>query len=337
MKKIEKDLISIIVPVYNGQKYLNDCIDSILNQDYQNIEVIIVNDGSKDKSPNIIDEYASKDERIKPIHQKNGGVSSARNAALNIAKGRYICLVDQDDCIAKNYLTYFYNLIVENKVQIALCPKANRFTGKISTDCVDISNDKVEVWSGEKAAMEMLYYNIIIGPWNKMISRDLIEANNIRFNPNFFGGEGFSFSVECFQRADRVAVGAKKVYLYRVDNSESGTTKFSLNMMYSNLNAQKYMADTLVNPNKKLLNACKYSNWHTCCDNLNTIIGCKVIKENKGLYKEMKKICRKDALCGLAANIPFKEKIKEILYFISPYLASKTINHFRKRKFTVEL
>ena len=169
-----------------------------------------------------------------------------------------------------------------------------------------------------------------------MISREIIEKNKLRFNENFFGGEGFSFSVDCLQRAKKVAIGNQKVYLYRVDNAESGTTKFSLKMMHSSINAQKYMKDNLVNPDKNILKACRYSNWHTCCDNLNTIVGCGVIKNNKKLYNDMKKQCRKYSLLGMFAPIPKKEKIKGVMYFISPYITAKIINHFRIRKFTIE-
>ena len=95
----KKALISIIVPVYNVDKYLSKCIDSIISQTYNDIELILVDDGSPDNSPKICDEYARKDNRIIVIHKENGGVSSARNAGLDIAKGKYIGFVDPDDYI----------------------------------------------------------------------------------------------------------------------------------------------------------------------------------------------------------------------------------------------
>lgn len=95
-------LISIIVPVYNVEQYLSRCVDSLVNQTYHNIEIILVDDGSPDRSGEICDEYAKKDKRVKVIHQSNGGLSDARNTALDIAKGDYLMFVDSDDWIEKN-------------------------------------------------------------------------------------------------------------------------------------------------------------------------------------------------------------------------------------------
>lgn len=196
--------------------------------------------------------------------------------------------------------------------------------------------DTVEVWSGTKTAMEMLYYNIVIAPWNKMISKELIDKNNIRFNKKLSFGEGFNFSVDCFQRANTVAVGHRKVYNYRVDNPNSVMTKFSMKLITGSIEAQKTIKSNLVNETEELLQACRYANWHTYCDCLNTIIGCKVEKKYKKEYKEIKKICKNDALCVFKAHISKKEKIKGLAYWISPYLAARLINRFRIRKFTIE-
>lgn len=335
MKNKKEPLISIIVPFYNGENYLKQCVDSILNQDYKNLEIIFINDGSKDNTMNLLNEYRNKDSRIKVICQENAGVSAARNTALNNIHGEYVCLIDQDDCISKNYISYFYSLIEENNADISLSPKPNKFKDEIYFENVDLSNDIVEIWDGKKAVTQMLYYNLVIAPWNKMISSDLINKNNIKFDSTFFGGEGFSFSIDCFKVANRVAVGQKKVYNYRVDNPNSGMTKFSMKIIDSSFRAQKHIKENLKNNDSDIIKACKYSNWHTACDCLNTIIGCKVIKEHKDTYRKIKNICQKDALIGFLAPIPKKEKIKCFMYFVSPYIASKIINHFRLRKFTI--
>ena len=100
----KNDLISIIVAVYNGEKYLRQCIKSIINQTYRNLEIIVIDDGSTDDSPNICDEWAKKDNRIKVIHQTNQGVSKSRNNALEIASGKYVSFIDQDDFVDNNYI-----------------------------------------------------------------------------------------------------------------------------------------------------------------------------------------------------------------------------------------
>lgn len=335
MKTIKNPLVSIIVPVYNGQRYLGECIDSILNQDYENIELIIVNDGSKDASSKIIDEYAKKDKRVKAIYQKNSGVSSARNNGINNANGEYITFVDADDYLEKNYVGYLCNLIVENDADISLTPFPNKVTegNKKINNKID---DYIVLWSGEDAIKNMLYYKVVISSWNKMFSLKLLKKNKVSFNTNLSFGEGFDFTIASFQHSNKVAVGHKRVYNYRVDNANSVMTRFSEKLVTGSIDAQENIKNNFINPTEDLDKAWKYSNWHTHCDCLNTIIGCNVKKQYKYLYKQIRKVCKRDAFCVIGAPVSKKEKMKGILYFINPYLAAKIINHFRLRKFTIE-
>lgn len=116
-----KPLISVVVPVYGVEKYLPKCVDSILNQTYQNLEIILVDDGSPDNCGRICDSYAEKDSRIRVIHQKNGGLSAARNAGVAVAKGEYISFIDSDDYISPNMYTRMYDAIRENGAQLCIC------------------------------------------------------------------------------------------------------------------------------------------------------------------------------------------------------------------------
>ena len=115
------ELITIIVPIYNVKPYLSRCIESIINQDYKKLEIILVDDGSTDKSGNICDEYAKKDKRIIVIHQENQGLSCARNNGTRISKGKYIAYIDSDDYIELDYISYLYKLIKDNKADISAC------------------------------------------------------------------------------------------------------------------------------------------------------------------------------------------------------------------------
>ena len=118
-------LISVIVPVYNGEKYLRACLDSILASDYEDLQIIVVDDGSKDTSPEICDDYAEKDHRVQVIHQANGGLVAARNAGLRVAKGQYISFVDADDMIAPCFYTKMVAAIEEQDGDIAACEYSN--------------------------------------------------------------------------------------------------------------------------------------------------------------------------------------------------------------------
>ncbi len=116
-----KDLITVVIPIYNVEKYLERCIKSIIKQTYKNIEILLVNDGSPDNSKKIMEEYKKKDKRIKCIYKENGGLSDTRNYSLNIANGKYICFIDGDDYIENTFVEKLYNKIIEDKSDLAWC------------------------------------------------------------------------------------------------------------------------------------------------------------------------------------------------------------------------
>ena len=116
-----KTLISVIIPVYNVEEYIRTCLDSISSQTYSNLEIILVDDGSTDKSPGICDEYQERDSRFRVIHKKNGGQSSARNEALDIAKGEYVSFVDSDDWLESDMYEVLINVINETGANIVAC------------------------------------------------------------------------------------------------------------------------------------------------------------------------------------------------------------------------
>ena len=113
--------VSIIIPAYNIEKYLSACLDSALSQDFSNYEIVVIDDGSTDNTPKISDEYAKKYENVITIHQKNSGLSSARNTGIKRAKGEYVALIDGDDIIAPNFLARLYQAVTKTNSDIAIC------------------------------------------------------------------------------------------------------------------------------------------------------------------------------------------------------------------------
>ncbi len=124
---MNKPLISIIVPVFNSEKYISRCINSILEQTYGNFELIIINDGSKDKSLKICEEYQKKDRRIKVFNQENKGQAFARNVGLDNAKGEYISFIDSDDYVHSRFLEYLYNALISSDSDISMCYHKKHF------------------------------------------------------------------------------------------------------------------------------------------------------------------------------------------------------------------
>ena len=136
--------ISIMVPVYNIEEYIEKCVKSITKQTYKNLEIILVDDGSKDNAGNICDELAKKDERIQVIHKVNGGLSSARNAGMKVATGEYICFVDGDDCIREDYCEVLYNALIKTKSEIS------------AVAYKEIKNSKVRIYNSAARAKKRI-------------------------------------------------------------------------------------------------------------------------------------------------------------------------------------
>lgn len=169
-------LISVIVPVYNVEQYLDRCVESIVNQTYKNLEIILVDDGSPDNCPSMCDEWAKKDSRIKVIHKENGGLSDARNAGLDIATGEYIGFVDSDDFINENMYSVLYESFVSNNADIAECNwiKINDSSELSGSDPSIAGYDKV-IYSTEDALKELiLEANIKQTVVNKLYKKSII-------------------------------------------------------------------------------------------------------------------------------------------------------------------
>ena len=204
------DKISIIVPVYNVEKYLKECIESILSQTYKNIEIILIDDGSTDNSGKICDEYLKKDSRVKVIHKENGGLSDARNTGIEIASGKYIGFVDSDDYIAKDMYDFLYQNIKRENAEISGC---NRFL--VYENKIEIYGKKecYEVMDSQRA-IEMLCTIGYIGvsAYTKLYEAKLFK--DIRY-PKGKINEDMYTTYKLFDKANRIVYDATPKYYYR--------------------------------------------------------------------------------------------------------------------------
>lgn len=170
-------IISIIVPIYNVEKYLKRCIESILNQDFKEFELILVNDGSTDNCGEICNIYKNKDKRIRVIHKKNGGLSSARNVGLDFAKGKYIAFVDSDDYINKNMYHILYKNLIKTNADISIC----NFNYVNDNDIVDINqpidNYDYSIFNNIDALNQLYLENKakMVTAWNKLYKKELFK------------------------------------------------------------------------------------------------------------------------------------------------------------------
>ena len=206
--------ISIIVPVYNVEKYLKQCLDSIVNQTYKNLEIIIVNDGTKDNSMKIVEGYLS-DSRVKVINKENGGLSSARNRGIEEATGDYISFVDSDDYIDINMYKRLINICKDEEVIIFNHSRFDDITEEVVKKRYTNENKMKEL----EEKMEYLYSNIENSCWNKIYKSSFIKENRFKFMEILY--EDVCWNIEVFYQAKKVKILNESLYFYRINRKNS--------------------------------------------------------------------------------------------------------------------
>ena len=211
-------MISVIVPVYNVEKYLERCVKSIAAQTYKDLEILLIDDGSTDKSGKMCDDFQQTDSRIKAFHKQNGGLSDARNYGIEHSAGEFISFVDSDDYIDEKMLETLHRLITENDADLAVCPAMDVFEGKEVTQVKEIKEfnlNKVESYK------YMLRGDGIPSACNKLYKRQTV--GNVRFPVGKLYEDGF-FTPQILKRVEKTAVTSKPMYYY-FRRADSITTK----------------------------------------------------------------------------------------------------------------
>lgn len=217
-------LISVIVPVYKSEKYLERCVGSILSQSYSNLEILLIDDGSPDRCPDICDMFEAMDERVKVFHKANGGVSSARNIGIENAKGDYICFVDSDDFIPKNAIYDLLNGITKNNCQYVAGNSSVLGRKKAKNG---ITAEKVIDYN--ENPNDLLWYirkNGSYSPWSKLFDGSIIRENGIRFDENLKCSEDALFIRQYLLYSPRIVLIPDEVYKQNTGNVNSLSKKF---------------------------------------------------------------------------------------------------------------
>ncbi len=211
-------MISVIVPVYNVEKYLARCVDSILAQDFSDYEILLIDDGSTDSSGKICDKYEEKNSCIRTVHKQNGGLSDARNRGIEESAGEFICFIDSDDYIAKNMLSTLYRLIIDNDADIACCSAMDVFEGKEVSqvkECREFCCDQTESYK------YLLRGDGLPSACNKMYRKTAIS--DIRFMVGKLYEDSF-FTPAVLKNVKKMAVTTASLYYY-FRRADSITTK----------------------------------------------------------------------------------------------------------------
>ena len=235
-------LVSFVIPVYNVEGVLHYCVDSILSQTFKDFEVILVDDGSLDNSGKICDKYNTVDDRVKVIHKKNGGVSSARNTGLKVAMGKYICFVDSDDYIDIDYL----ECLITAKNSHVMCDNIWSKFQVVDNYNMNKSNKSFQTRGQIYTVKQIMTLHenwLDAGPYCKLYKREIIEKNHLRFDEDISLGEDLIFNFEYLDcTSGKIVVIDSLLYNYMHSNENSLSNKYYANLLgiYGKLNLIMY-------------------------------------------------------------------------------------------------
>ncbi len=215
-------LISVIIPVYNVEDYIIPCVNSVICQTYKNIEIILVDDGSKDRSGELCDELSLTDTRIQVIHKSNGGLSDARNVGIKEAKGEYVVFVDGDDVVSDHYIDYLFGLMNKGQADIAICDPVHCY----GYDDIQFSDETCKtVFNADEAIVEMLYQkSFLFTAWGKIFPK--IFFDDIEF-PVGMLYEDVAVMHRLFDKSNKIIYGNAKLYAYIHRENSITTQKFT--------------------------------------------------------------------------------------------------------------
>lgn len=214
-----KDLVSIIIPVYNVEEYIEKCIKSVQRQTYENIEILLIDDGSSDLSGSICDRFQEKDCRIRVVHKKNGGLSDARNVGIRESNGKYLMFVDGDDVVSQDIVMYLYQNILLDNASMSICNLLNCYPGD---DILFLPGGRIDSYSKEEILCKMWYQDeILMSACGKLYKRELFEE--LQFEEGLLY-EDVNIMHELVWKCNRITYGRGFLYGY-LHREESITTK----------------------------------------------------------------------------------------------------------------
>ena len=234
---MKNDLISIIIPVYKVEKYLEKCIESVLKQTYTNLQIILVDDGSPDNCGKICDEYAKRDSRIDVIHKVNGGLSEARNVGISKAKGRYIGFVDSDDYIKENMYEILLNLIKKYDADVSIC---NLYDVIDESEYIRNKENGIREYSRLDILKEVLLdKNIQSYAWNKLYKKELFDEIKYPIGKKY---EDIGTTFYVFEKCNKIVVTSEPEYYYlkRSDSLVNNVTESTV-LDYTEIIIQRYL------------------------------------------------------------------------------------------------
>ena len=309
----KQPLISVIVPVYNVEEYLPRCLDSIINQTYKNLEILLIDDGATDNSGKICDEYALKDNRIRVFHKENGGVSSARNLGLDNATGEYISFIDSDDYVELEYFELLSDLCLETGAEISMCGTIYVPHRQVSAICF---NELKYIIESQNFSFTGEYGVSTDTVWAKIFKKEILQG--IFFNPSLFVGEDSLFVAQAIKNSKKISINTTAMYSYFLRENSALHAKEFNDKHYTELVSWKEVCQLFAD--SPLIQETCFAAYAFRCRLLieryykSTLFREKYYKITKAEYRKNYKYIKKH----LAINM--KKKLLFFIFYISPAL-----------------
>lgn len=325
---MEKPLITVIVPVYKVENTLEKCVESIKNQTYKNLEIILVDDGSPDRSGEMCDEFAKADDRIRVIHKANGGQSSARNVGLDSMNGEYVCFVDSDDWIEENMYEKLYSLIIDNEADIACCGIIKEYgNGKIERfDPYYNETDGVKVYTKFEALKESLRNcKITYSLWDKLYDKKIFDSLRMTVGKIY---EDMEIIPKCIEKAERIVYTPELLYHYNQIGESTIRCEFNIRR-FAEADVAKEKAEDYKEryPELYIQALAQY-----IAISLNIIHKSKGVKECEVRRKELIKIIKSKQPNGVQEFMRRNDRIKYRVFKFCPFLYEILMKIYDKRK-----
>lgn len=322
--------VTVIMPIYNVAPYLKKCIESVLKQTYTNFELFLVDDGSQDESPQIIDKYDEQDERVIAVHQINSGVDAARNIGLERGTGKYVAFIDSDDWYDECYLEKLVTEAEASKAQLVVC----NFEAVGVDNPPKVKNISSGIFNKESAMKHLLGYNSFNGyVWNKLFMMSIIRDNKLLFQDGYWACDDVLYSGDYIYYCDKIAVIEDKLYYYRQNNAGANRVRYSGKIEFD----KKWMCSFDVTKhfeklydNSVITNACKIHEVREASIVLRSMAAGRYKGEE---YKRLKKIIKENSfLLYKSDEVGYTQKLSVFLSSISPSLELKVWKLINKVK-----
>lgn len=313
---MERKMISIIVPMYNCEKNINECINSILEQTYLNFEILLINDGSNDKTLEICKKFKLKDCRIKIFSQTNSGPSSARNYGIEKSNGKYIMFIDSDDVLDKYMLEKMLHRIEKDKTDLIISNYYYWYENNRKNNVIFDNKDSVYYQKDMFLKISELSYTERFNPlWNKLYKYEIIKKYNIKFDNDLRCGEDLKFNIDYLEKCLSFSTISEFLYYYRISDSYSLSKEMDLDKWKK----EKYLIDYYINlfkkenlyeDNKEKINAIYFLKFKETCD--------LVLKSNMNLKSKneyIKNIITDKDMQLNIKNINVYSKFDKLIYY----------------------